>query len=92
MFGSRHLRFFSLGLIGLMLAACATSTPQVSGNLATVDVSYEAVGLINAFRAQNGLGPVSVDPALIETARYQAVAMASRDVLSHEVLVTSQAA
>ena len=51
----------------------------------SVDVSYEAVGLINSFRAQNGLGPVSVDPTLVEAARYQAVAMASRDVLSHEV-------
>ncbi len=85
MIGTRVLRFLSLGLMGVVLAACATTTPQVSGNLGTVDVSYEAVGLINSFRAQNGLAPVSVDPALIETARYQAVAMASRDVLSHEV-------
>jgi uncharacterized protein YkwD len=57
----------------------------MAGNSSVSDVSYEAVGLINSFRAQNGLGPVSVDSAVIEAARYQAVAMASRDVLSHEV-------
>lgn len=78
---------FALGaLVSLMVASCATAPKtQMSGNTGVTDVSYEAVGLINSFRAQNGLGPVSVDPVLIEAARYQAVAMASRDVLSHEV-------
>ena len=72
--------------IGLMVTACTTTqTPQMATSGGVVDVSYEAVGLINAFRAQNGLGPLSVDSSLVETARYQAVAMASRDVLSHEV-------
>ena len=74
------------GLVALILASCATTPPSKTGVAAgVVDVSYEAVGLINSFRAQNGLGPVSVDPTLVEAARYQAVAMASRDVLSHEV-------
>ena len=73
-------------IVSLILASCATTpTSKMGVASGVVDVSYEAVGLINSFRAQNGLGPVSVDPALIETARYQAVAMASRDVLSHEV-------
>jgi hypothetical protein len=49
------------------------------------DVSQEAVGLINQFRASNGLPPVIVDAALIDAARYQAVAMASANVLSHEI-------
>jgi uncharacterized protein YkwD len=49
------------------------------------DVSYEAVGLINQFRASNGLPPVSVDSSLVDAARYQAVAMASANVLSHEI-------
>jgi uncharacterized protein YkwD len=80
------IRFAVVAFVALVVASCATTqTSQMAGNTGVADVSYEAVGLINSFRAQNGLGPVSVDPALVETARYQAVAMASRDVLSHEV-------
>ena len=80
------IRVSVAGLVALILASCATTPPSKTGVAAgVVDVSYEAVGLINSFRAQNGLGPVSVDPTLVEAARYQAVAMASRDVLSHEV-------
>ena len=75
-----------VALVSLFMASCAT-TPTSQSNMSggVVDVSYEAVGLVNSFRAQNGLGPVSVDSAVVEAARYQAVAMASRDVLSHEV-------
>jgi uncharacterized protein YkwD len=75
-----------VALVSLFVASCAT-TPTSQSNMSggVVDVSYEAVGLVNSFRAQNGLGPVSVDSAVVEAARYQAVAMASRDVLSHEV-------
>lgn len=75
-----------VALVSLFVASCAT-TPTSQSNMSggVVDVSYEAVGLVNYFRAQNGLGPVSVDSAVVEAARYQAVAMASRDVLSHEV-------
>lgn len=75
-----------VALVSLFVASCAT-TPTSQSNMSggVVDVSYEAVGLVNSFRAQNGLGHVSVDSAVVEAARYQAVAMASRDVLSHEV-------
>ena len=75
-----------VALVSLFVASCAT-TPTSQSNMSggVVDVSYEAVGLVNSFRAQIGLGPVSVDSAVVEAARYQAVAMASRDVLSHEV-------
>lgn len=80
------LRVGLVALVSLFVASCAT-TPTSQSNMSggVVDVSYEAVGLVNSFRAQNGLGPVSVDSAVVEAARYQAVAMASRDVLSHEV-------
>lgn len=81
-----RIRSAIVAFVALIVASCTTTPqPQISGNMGVADVSYEAVGLINSFRAQNGLGPVSVDSAVIEAARYQAVAMASRDVLSHEV-------
>lgn len=75
-----------VALVSLFVASCATTpTPQSSVSGGVADVSYEAMGLVNSFRAQNGLGPVSVNSAVVEAARYQAVAMASRDVLSHAV-------
>lgn len=82
-----------VALVSLFVASCAT-TPTSQSNMSggVVDVSYEAVGLVNSFRAQNGLGPVSVDSAVVEAARYQAVAMASRDVLSTKSPATSQRA
>ena len=44
-----------------------------------------AAALISRYRAQNGLGPVTLDRRLVAMARTQAGAMASAGVLSHEV-------
>ncbi|WP_022721180.1 CAP domain-containing protein [Rhodopseudomonas sp. B29] len=41
--------------------------------------------LVSQFRAQHGEGKVTVDAGLTEVAREQAVAMAAKDELSHEV-------
>jgi len=80
------IRVAFVACLSFLIASCATTpTPQIVANSGFSDVSYEAVGLINSFRAQHGLGPVSVDSGVTEAARYQAVAMSSRDVLSHEV-------
>ena len=79
------LRLAVLVVTALILAACASSPTKLSGNVPVKDVSHEAVGLINQFRASNGLPPVIVDSSLVEAARYQAVAMASANVLSHEI-------
>ena len=79
------IRFVVLGCAALLLAACVSTPMKISGNVPVRDVSQEAVGLINQFRASNGLPPVIVDAGLVETARYQAVAMASANVLSHEI-------
>ena len=61
----------------------------MSGNqqrqVETQDVTSEAIRLVNAFRAKNGLKPVSYDSTLVSLASKQVVAMASKDVLSHEV-------
>ena len=79
------LKMAILSAIMLALAACVSTPTKFSGNVPVRDVSQEAVGLINEFRASNGLGPVMVDGSLVEAARYQAVAMASANVLSHEI-------
>jgi uncharacterized protein YkwD len=78
-------RFAVIGLLAALLAACVSAPKQLTANMPVEDVSQEAVGLINQFRASNGLSPVIVDSALIDAARYQAVAMASANVLSHEI-------
>jgi uncharacterized protein YkwD len=39
--------------------------------------------MVSAYRAQNGLGPVSVDSRLMQAAAEQARAMGERDKLSH---------
>jgi len=54
----------------------------VSG--AQVD-SAAAASMISGYRKNNGLGAVSVDPALMKLAAEQANAMASRDRLDHDV-------
>jgi len=78
-------RLAMIGLVTCSLAACVSAPKQLTANVPVQDVSQEAVGLINQFRASNGLPPVIVDSALIDAARYQAVAMASANVLSHEI-------
>jgi uncharacterized protein YkwD len=80
------IRELALGAFALLVASCTTtSQKQVSTHVPVEDVSQEAVGLINSFRASHGLSAVIVDPTLVEAARYQAVAMASANVLSHEI-------
>jgi uncharacterized protein YkwD len=58
---------------------------MASANVTVRDQSSEALDAINRFRASQGLGPVSIDANLVEVAKFQAVAMASRDALTHEV-------
>ncbi len=47
--------------------------------------SAAAASMISGYRKNNGLGAVSVDPALTKLAAEQANAMASRDRLDHDV-------
>ena len=44
-----------------------------------------AASMISGYRKNNGLGAVTVDPALMKIAAEQAKAMASRDRLDHDV-------
>lgn len=82
---------FRIALAALPLfaiAGCASTSklPNVAAAPVTAqDVSSEALAYVNKFRASQGLGPVTIDPRLIEVAKFQAIAMASRDALTHEV-------
>jgi uncharacterized protein YkwD len=81
---------FQLGLaaaVALTLAACnTTSAPKLaSANVTVRDTSAEGLDALNKFRASHGLGPVTIDANLIEVAKYQSIAMAARDALTHEV-------
>jgi hypothetical protein len=44
-----------------------------------------AASMISGYRQNNGLGPVDVDPVLMKAAEAQAMAMASRNKMDHEV-------
>ena len=70
------------------LTGCSSTSklPNVAAAPVTAqDVSAEALAYVNKFRASQGLGPVTIDPRLVEVAKFQAIAMATRDALTHEV-------
>jgi len=82
-------------LAAILVAACAGDRdPPASGEPsfyrsmaasgAQVDAAA-AASMISGYRQNNGLGAVSVDPALMKLAAEQAYAMASRDRLDHDV-------
>jgi len=82
-------------LAAAMVVACAGDRdPPASGEPsfyrsmaasgAQVDAAA-AASMISGYRQNNGLGAVSVDPALMKLAAEQAYAMASRDRLDHDV-------
>jgi uncharacterized protein YkwD len=79
---SRRALLTSLGL-SVLLASCARLQPP--SRFDAVDVSDEALKGINSFRAENGLGPVTVDRSLVSLAKDQAGMMAAENKLSHEV-------
>ena len=82
-------------LAAAMVVACAGDRdPPASGEPsfyrsmaasgAQVDAAA-AASMISGYRQNNGLGAVTVDPALMKMAAEQAMAMASRDRLDHDV-------
>lgn len=54
---------------------------------AKVDAAV-AASMISGYRRNNGLGPVEVDPVLMQVAESQAMAMATRNKLDHNVVGT----
>lgn len=78
------------GLLGL--AGCASeqaappSQPSFYASMAQPGAKVDAAAaasMISGYRANNGLGPVAVDPLLMKAAEEQAAAMVRRDKLDH---------
>jgi len=78
--------------LALALAGCAgeseppeqpTFYRSLASPVAQLDAAT-AASMISGFRQNNGLGPVTLDPALMQLAQTQASGMATRDKLDHE--------
>ncbi len=93
------IRLFSAGLacgalLGAAVLAACSSAPLPEGlpsfyrDLATSDATLDAAAaqsMISGYRANNGLGAVTIDPELMKLAADQARTMAARDKLDHDV-------
>ncbi len=89
----------ALLLCGVLISAAALAgctgdnnppagEPSFYQSLAHADARLDAKAaqsMISGYRANNGLGPVTVDPELMKLAGEQAHAMAARDKLDHAV-------
>ena len=78
-----------------LLCACSsdrelpTGEPTFYRSMAASGAQVDAAtaaSMISGYRTNNGLTPVTVDPALMKMAEAQAQAMASRDKLGHDVI------
>lgn len=79
------IRLASLLLVcGLAVAGCAGVQPSIPARPVAVDAGAAAEH-INAFRARNGLGPVRLNETLMQAAASHAMAMASRNRMSHNL-------
>jgi uncharacterized protein YkwD len=88
------LSLLAAALSGGLLAACSTSTyvppamPSFYRNLSPVGSEVDAAAaasMVSGFRKNNGLGPVTLDPALNRIAKEHAVAMARKTTVGHDV-------
>ncbi|GJE59632.1 CAP domain-containing protein [Methylobacterium trifolii] len=76
------------GLLALGLSACGTTTILTEAEGPTSPVILDetaAAAAISRYRAQHGLGPVTVDSRLVKAASFQAGNNARNGQLSHEV-------
>jgi uncharacterized protein YkwD len=74
-------------LFGVVLAGCATSVALVSPEYAALPVQplnpQAALSQVNAFRAKNGVKPVSLDARLSRAAAAQSADQARRRSIGH---------
>jgi len=72
-------------LLSPALAGAATSvTPTATPSAGALDTAAAAfLTLINAYRAQYGLGPLTVSPTLTDAAAWLSADMAAKDYFSH---------
>lgn len=76
-----------VGALALTLAAAGLSA-CVGANVPSAVVAFDepsTIRAVNAFRAENGLGPVTSNPLLEGAAERQSEAMASAQNMSHSV-------
>ncbi len=87
------MRAWAAILLTFSLAGCAAEAPVVETPSMYIDLATSgakldagaAASMISQYRANNGLGPVAVDPALMQLAESQASAMAAANKLDHNV-------
>ncbi len=79
----RHIAFLLFGV--LLLAACVTtSVPQGGGASLAAEPTSGVGSLLNAQRAENGLGPVVPNAQLAAAAQAHAQDMVQRRYFAHE--------
>jgi uncharacterized protein YkwD len=85
----------ALLVVAAGIGGCASEPPAPAGepsmyvSMASADAALDApaaAAMISGYRANNGLGAVSVDPELMKLAEAQARAMAANDKLDHSVV------
>lgn len=88
--------FFTAGIlagVAALVAGCASdfqpsSQPSFYRSMAQPGAELDAASaasMISGYRANNGLGPVTLDPQLMKMAEQQSRAMVARDKLDHDV-------
>ena len=87
---AKPARALALCVVAAGLAACAETPkpeqPSFYRSMASAGAQLDAnaaASMISGYRANNGLPPVALDPALMRLAEAQARAMADRDRISH---------
>ena len=87
------IRTFAAMLGVLALAGCAAEHQPPEQPAFYLDMAHGgakldaavAASMISGYRANNGLGPVTVDPELMKVAETQSMAMAKRNKMDHDV-------
>jgi uncharacterized protein YkwD len=87
---SGSIRALMLGVAAVALAACTEAAKQAQPTFYNSMASAGAVldanaaaSMISGYRANHGLPPVTLDPALMRLAEQQARSMADRDKITH---------
>jgi uncharacterized protein YkwD len=81
----------ALMLVSLAVALTAIGNRAAMAQMPPVTINpAQAAALISSIRAQNGLGPVAIDPDLMARAQVQANAMAAANVVDHSIAGTFQ--
>jgi len=81
-----------IGALAVALAACTSEVappeqPTFYRSMASPAAQLDATtaaSMISGYRQNNGLGPVTLDPALMQMAQAQAQAMAARDKVAND--------